>query len=117
MTACGWRCRVASAQIGLLYLRYVCDPRQLWDWYKDYMHDDEASDVAAGRTWLPPSPALHPPMLTWLLLRLQEFEPSPKGLGRAVTIGAFARDIMLDQVGTTLYSVLLVHPLTERRRR
>lgn len=53
--------------IGLLYLRYVCDPRQLWDWFRNYVRDEE------------------------------EFEPSPPGLGRTVTIGAFARDILLDQ--------------------
>ncbi|KAL4854361.1 Pre-mRNA splicing factor SR-like 1 [Chlorella vulgaris] len=55
--------------IGLLYLRYVCDPRQLWEWFRTYLRDEE------------------------------DFEPSPAGLGRSVTIGEFARDIMLDQVG------------------
>ncbi|KAI3432834.1 hypothetical protein D9Q98_010418 [Chlorella vulgaris] len=53
--------------IGLLYLRYVCDPRQLWEWIRTYLRDEE------------------------------DFEPSPAGLGRSVTIGEFARDIMLDQ--------------------
>ncbi|EFN52225.1 hypothetical protein CHLNCDRAFT_54543 [Chlorella variabilis] len=66
--------------IGLLYLRYVCDPRQLWDWFRNYVRDEEI--CKAG-------------LLS--LLFTQEFEPSPPGLGRTVTIGAFARDILLDQ--------------------
>lgn len=28
-------------QVGFLYLRYVCDPRKLWGWFKQYMHDEE----------------------------------------------------------------------------
>ena len=27
--------------IGFLYLRYVCDPKQLWGWCEPYLHDDE----------------------------------------------------------------------------
>lgn len=53
--------------VGFLYLRYVCDPRKLWGWYKQYMHDSE------------------------------EFSPSPPGLGESITMGDFARDILLDQ--------------------
>ncbi|KAL4418785.1 hypothetical protein ABPG77_005499, partial [Micractinium sp. CCAP 211/92] len=53
--------------VGFLYLRYVCDPRKLWGWFKQYMHDEE------------------------------EFSPSPPGLGHNITMGEFARDILLDQ--------------------
>ena len=34
-----------ATQIGFLYLRYVCDPRRLWDWYKDYLHDSQVCRV------------------------------------------------------------------------
>ena len=30
-------------QVGFLYLRYVCDPRKLWQWFKDYVDDQEVS--------------------------------------------------------------------------
>ena len=29
------------AQIGFLFLRYGCDPRELWDWYAPYVEDEE----------------------------------------------------------------------------
>jgi hypothetical protein len=35
----------AGVQIGLLYLRYTCDPRKLWEWFKGYVRDEE---VGAG---------------------------------------------------------------------
>ncbi len=28
-------------QVGFLYLRYVCDPRKLWNWYHKYLRDSE----------------------------------------------------------------------------
>lgn len=28
-------------QVGFLYLRYVCDPRKLWEWLRDYVDDKE----------------------------------------------------------------------------
>lgn len=56
-----------SPQIGFLYLRYCCNPRDLWRWFKKYMHDDE------------------------------EFVPSPEGLGSRVRMGDFVREILLDQ--------------------
>jgi pre-mRNA-splicing factor 38B len=27
--------------IGFLYLRYTCPPKQLWDWFVNYLHDEE----------------------------------------------------------------------------
>ena len=54
-------------QVGFLYLRYCCNPRELWKWFKKYVQDEE------------------------------EFAPSPGALGRRITIGEFARDILLDQ--------------------
>ncbi|KAI8111362.1 hypothetical protein M9435_003863 [Picochlorum sp. BPE23] len=53
--------------IGFLYLRYCCNPRELWKWCKKYVRDEE------------------------------EFVPSPPGLGKTVTMGAFVRDVLLDQ--------------------
>ena len=37
-----------SPQIGLLYLRYVCDPRQLWDWFRNYVRDEEVGEMKAA---------------------------------------------------------------------
>lgn len=28
-------------QLGFLYLRYVCDPRNLWNWFQGYIDDKE----------------------------------------------------------------------------
>ncbi|KAL4524470.1 hypothetical protein Ndes2526B_g00475 [Nannochloris sp. 'desiccata'] len=53
--------------IGFLYLRYCCNPRDLWSWFKKYMRDDE------------------------------KFTPSPANFSKTITIGTFARDILLDQ--------------------
>ncbi|GAB4814832.1 hypothetical protein N2152v2_001878 [Parachlorella kessleri] len=53
--------------VGFLYLRYVCNPRELWGWFKKYARDSE------------------------------EFSPSPGSLGKSVTMGDFVRDILLDQ--------------------
>lgn len=53
--------------VGFLYLRYVCNPRALWEWCGRYVRDPE------------------------------EFTPSPGSLGRQVTVGDFVRDILLDQ--------------------
>ena len=55
--------------LGFLYLRYVCNPKELWEWFRDYVKDEES------------------------------FSPSPAGHGKTITIGTFARDILLDQVG------------------
>lgn len=35
-----------SSQVGFLYLRYVCDPRKLWNWFKPYMRDEEVGEQA-----------------------------------------------------------------------
>mmetsp|Transcript_25587 Transcript_25587/g.35323 ORF Transcript_25587/g.35323 Transcript_25587/m.35323 type:complete len:337 (-) Transcript_25587:294-1304(-) len=51
--------------IGFLYLRYVGDPKELWEWVEEYVEDEE------------------------------EFQPSPGG--RMHTIGAFVRDLLLEQ--------------------
>lgn len=53
--------------LGLLYLRFCADPRDLWKWFRRYVKDSE------------------------------EFFPSPGSNSKAVTIGTFARDILLDQ--------------------
>ncbi|KAJ3118396.1 hypothetical protein HDU96_001914 [Phlyctochytrium bullatum] len=34
--------------IGFLYLRYVCEPSLLWEWFSDYLDDDEEIQVEAG---------------------------------------------------------------------
>ncbi|KAI8381042.1 PRP38 family-domain-containing protein [Radiomyces spectabilis] len=34
--------------IGFLYLRYVCAPAQLWDWFSYYLEDDEELDLSGG---------------------------------------------------------------------
>jgi pre-mRNA-splicing factor 38B len=54
--------------VGFLYLRFCCDPRKLWGWFAKYVRDSE------------------------------EFKPSPGSSGRMVTIGEFARDLLLQQV-------------------
>jgi hypothetical protein len=37
---------VLLAQVGFLYLRYVCDPRKLWEWLRDYVDDKEVGALA-----------------------------------------------------------------------
>lgn len=32
-------------QVGFLYLRYVCPPRQLWEWMGPYCDDREVRDT------------------------------------------------------------------------
>jgi hypothetical protein len=44
----------ACLQIGFLYLRYVCDPRKLWDWTRHYMQDDEVRTAWLYRPTVPP---------------------------------------------------------------
>jgi hypothetical protein len=39
-------------QIGFLYLRYVCDPRNLWNWFKGYVEDKEVGPPG-GEGWGP----------------------------------------------------------------
>lgn len=53
--------------IGFLYLRYICNPREMWSWFEPYLNANE------------------------------KFNPSPIGTPgmREVTIGEFARDIIL----------------------
>merc|ERR1712217_889555 len=53
--------------IGFLYLRYVCSPKELWDWFEPYLNIHE------------------------------KFSPSPSGTNgtKEVTLGEFARDIVL----------------------
>ncbi|KAG0207447.1 PRP38 pre-mRNA processing factor 38 domain-containing protein B [Mortierella sp. GBA30] len=34
--------------IGFLYLRYVCKPDQLWDWFGDYLEDDQDILLQSG---------------------------------------------------------------------
>ncbi|KAI8890692.1 PRP38-domain-containing protein [Backusella circina FSU 941] len=34
--------------IGFLYLRYVCAPAQLWDWFQYYLEDEEEVEVTSG---------------------------------------------------------------------
>jgi pre-mRNA-splicing factor 38B len=34
--------------IGLLYLRYVCKPDQLWDWLGVYLEDDTEITLQGG---------------------------------------------------------------------
>ncbi|CAK0783684.1 hypothetical protein CVIRNUC_006883 [Coccomyxa viridis] len=53
--------------VGFLYLRYVGNPRTLWDWIQPYVKDHE------------------------------EIKPSPEGHGRTVSMGEFVRDVFLEQ--------------------
>ncbi|OQR94569.1 pre-mRNA-splicing factor 38B [Thraustotheca clavata] len=34
--------------IGFLYLRYVCDPEELWSWYEPYLDDEEEFNASAN---------------------------------------------------------------------
>ncbi|KAI7869951.1 PRP38 family-domain-containing protein [Spinellus fusiger] len=34
--------------VGFLYLRYVCLPAQLWDWFQYYLEDEEEIDLTSG---------------------------------------------------------------------
>lgn len=34
--------------IGFLYLRYACDPKELWDWFMPYLYDVEEVKVCEG---------------------------------------------------------------------
>lgn len=34
--------------IGFLYLRYACDPKDIWDWFMPYLYDTEEIKVAEG---------------------------------------------------------------------
>ncbi|EPB82678.1 hypothetical protein HMPREF1544_10581 [Mucor circinelloides 1006PhL] len=34
--------------IGFLYLRYVCAPAQLWDWFQYYLEDEEEITISSG---------------------------------------------------------------------
>lgn len=34
-------------QIGFLYLRYVADPKTLWNWFEPYVKDEEVCDTDA----------------------------------------------------------------------
>ncbi len=39
-----------APQIGLLYLRYVGNPKQIWDWFMKYIRDTEVGDWGATNT-------------------------------------------------------------------
>ncbi|TPX32824.1 hypothetical protein SmJEL517_g04168 [Synchytrium microbalum] len=60
--------------IGFLYLRYVCKPDQLWDWFEPYLDDEEEVQSEAG--------------------------PRP----RSITIGKMVNDLLTQQkwIGTVL---------------
>jgi hypothetical protein len=34
-------CNISPNQIGLLYLRYVANPRVIWEWISRYIRDSE----------------------------------------------------------------------------
>lgn len=34
--------------LGFLYLRYVCAPANLWDWFQYYLEDDEEITISSG---------------------------------------------------------------------
>ncbi len=42
-----------SLQVGFLYLRYVCNPRELWGWFKKYARDSEVSaSLSSWSCWV-----------------------------------------------------------------
>lgn len=92
-------------QIGFLYIRYVGSPRTLWDWVQPYVRDSEVR-ILTSQTMLLPTRCLS---LLESLLRIpsadcargaQEIAPSPEG--KNVTMGAFVRDVFLEQVAPAL---------------
>lgn len=35
------------SQVGFLFLRYVCDPKQLWGWVERYINDQEVGELGS----------------------------------------------------------------------
>jgi hypothetical protein len=35
----------AMGQVGFLYLRYICNPNEIWQWVKDYVDDSEVREL------------------------------------------------------------------------
>ena len=40
-------------QVGFLFLRYVGDPKTLWNWFQNYVNDDEVYSAMLGPLFLP----------------------------------------------------------------
>ncbi|KAJ9059128.1 hypothetical protein DSO57_1005631 [Entomophthora muscae] len=55
--------------IGFLYLRYVCKPEQLWEWFEPYLEDDEEFTLTKG----PRAPVVTIGKFCMLLLEEQKF--------------------------------------------
>ena len=57
--------------IGFLYLRYICDPKELWDWFMPYLYDCEEVQVS-------------------------EHNKKPGKRGQGNTVGDFVRSLLED---------------------
>ena len=111
-------------QVGFLYLRYVCNPRDLWGWCERYVTDPEVSSDGGGRRSTVGVRVVLG-VLTHCCAVVQEFAPSADG--KVITLGAFLRDILLEQVSvflccTTEHKNCLswlfsMHQLPQRERR
>jgi pre-mRNA-splicing factor 38B len=74
------------AQVGFLYLRYVADPRSLWNWFEEFLRDTEARSLTLSQA---------PRLKSDTLQSSQEIAPSPNG--KTVPLGLFVRELLLDQ--------------------
>jgi hypothetical protein len=36
--------------VGFLYLRYVCDPKELWSWVSDHINDEDEFQPACDKS-------------------------------------------------------------------
>jgi hypothetical protein len=114
-----------SVQVGFLYLRYVGNPRTLWEWIQPYVRDSEVgfhlwvfyfcflsctvqlsycsrhfqSHAKAKQSAVP-------------CFCVQEIQPSPEGHGKTVTMGEFVRDVFLEQVRAWMMHVVRCNPTT-----
>ena len=82
--------------MGFLYLRYVGNPRNLWEWIQPYVRDTE---VSCPSTCVPScSRTAKHVRADAVSCGAQEINPSPEGYGKTVTVGEFVRDVFLEQV-------------------
>lgn len=81
--------------IGFLYLRYGCNPRNIWEWIQEFVDDEVRlfrlinADLLRFIT-----EGLESTSPRHLIALQEEFSPSP--YADPITMGAFVRDIFLD---------------------